>query len=212
MKTLTEVALQMASRGIFTRREAACWLKAQGDRLNALLKRAVGSGEVLRICRGIYCLNNRYLQNPVNPLELAQRLYGPSYISLESALSIHGWIPEAVFAVTSVSLERSRDFESPLGLFRYIRIPQKTFYAGVQRIEMDDHGSYLAASPLKALADYIYVHHCAWDSASPVRESLRVDEESLSGLTSEDFDPLMTNYASERVQRFLRGFRKDLGL
>jgi hypothetical protein len=34
------------------------------------------------------------------------------------------------------------------------------------------------ASPLKALADYVYAHRLDWASAGPIIESLRVDESS----------------------------------
>jgi hypothetical protein len=197
---------------MFTRQEAACWINAGGARLNALLKRAVGSGEILRIVRGLYCLDARFLRTRINPLELAQRVQGPSYISLESALSYHGWIPEAVYTVTSTSLERSRTFATPLGVFSYTRVPQSCFYIGVNRIVTEDGGSFLMAEPLKALADYVYVHHCPWDSATPVRESLRVDEQALEELDGSSFEPLLDHYRSRHLQRFLRGLRKDLGL
>lgn len=212
MKTLTEVALGRAVRGVFTRQEASCWINAGGARLNALLKRAVGSGELLRIIRGLYCLDNRFLHTRINPLELAQRIQGPSYISLESALSYHGWIPEAVYTVTSTSMERSRTFDTPLGVFSYTRVPQSCFYSGVNRIVTDEGGSFLIAEPIKALADYVYAHHCTWDSSTPVRESLRVDEHALAELDTSSFEPLLDQYRSRHMQRFLLGFRKDLGL
>lgn len=212
MKTMTEIAFERADRGIFTRAEAVCWIDDSGARLNALLKRAVGHGEILRIVRGLYCLDKRFLRFPINPLELALRIHGPSYISMESGLAYHGWIPEAVYTITSVSAERSRDFDTPLGMFCFMRIPQFQFYAGVTRIETGNGGSFLMAEPLKALADYVYVHHCQWDSVTPVLESLRVDEGSLKDLKSDSFDLLMNQYRAPAVRCFLAGMRKDLGL
>jgi hypothetical protein len=151
---------------------------------------------------------------------LAQRIYGPSYISLETALSYHGWIPEAVYAITSSSLSRSREFETPLGRFSFTRVPQRVFYMDIIRIEKDSGSnsesslhtgeSFLMASPLKALADYVYSHKLDWISASPVIESLRVDESSLAGIDSKVFDRLLINYSSRRLRRFLEGLRKDL--
>jgi hypothetical protein len=82
MKTITEIALQRAVRGVFTRREDACWVEAEGARLDALLKRAVAAEEVRRIRRGLFSLASRYIQCRLHPFELAQRIHGPSYISL----------------------------------------------------------------------------------------------------------------------------------
>jgi hypothetical protein len=210
MQTVTEIALEKAVRGVFTRPEVACWIGGSPDRQFSLLKRAMAAGEVVRIHRGLYCLATKYLSQRINPLVLGQTIYGPSYISLETALSYHGWIPEAVYAVTSTSLGRSREFDTPIGHFSFTRVPQETFYAEVTRVMKEDGGSFLLASPLKALADYVYAHRCDWNSAQPVVESLRVDESSLVGVDPASFDQLLANYPALRVRRFLKGLRKDL--
>jgi len=210
MQRLTEIAMAKTPSGIFTRPEVACWVGGSPQRQFSLLKRALASGEVMRVHRSLYCLADKYLRQKLDLRVLAQRIYGPSYVSLESALSYHGWIPEAVYAITSASLERSREHDTPLGHFSFTRVPQKTFYAEVQRVENADGGSFLLATPLKALADYVYVHKCDWDSTRPVVESLRVDGGLLASVEADGFDRLLANYSSRRVQRFLKGLRKDL--
>ncbi len=220
MQKLTEIVLEKSDTGIFTLMEFARWVGGSSNRRFALLKRALKSGEVIRIHRGLYCLASKYLRRKPDPLELAQHIYGPSYISLETALSYHGWIPEAVYAITSASMDRSREFETPLGHFSFTRIPQKVFYTEVTRIEKEvgsksepgvyASGSFLIASPLKALADYVYAHRLDWISTGPVIESLRVDESSLSGIKVETVESLLAIYSSRRVRRFLEGLRKDL--
>ncbi len=220
MQKLTETVLEKSDTGTFTLMEMARWIGGSSNRQFALLKRALKSAEIIRIHRGLYCLAVKYLRRKLDPLVVAQRIYGPSYISLETALSYHGWIPEAVYAITSASLGRSREFETPLGRFSFTRVPQKVFYTDVTRIEKSVGGSsepglhagesFLVASPLKALADYVYVHRLDWTSADPIIESLRVDESSMSDMVAEDFDRLLSNYTSLRVLRFLEGLRKDL--
>lgn len=91
-----------------------------------------------------------------------------------------------VYAITSASMNRSREFDTPLGHFSFTRIPQKVFYTEVTRIEKEVDSksepgfysgeSYLTASPMKALADYIYTHRLDWVSINPVIDSLRVEE------------------------------------
>jgi len=220
MQKLTETALEKSDAGTFTLMEMARWVGGSSNRRFALLKRALQSGEIIRIHRGLYCLATKYLRRKLDPLVLAQRIYGPSYISLETALSYHSWIPEAVYAITSTSMDRSREFETPLGHFSFTRIPQKVFYTEITRVEKDGTGksepgfdtgeSFLLASPLKALADYVYAHRLDWISASPVIESLRIDESSLAGIKVETFERLLANYSSRRVRRFLEGLRKEL--
>jgi phage terminase large subunit-like protein len=210
MQRLTEIAFEKASHGIFTRAEVSCWVGGSQQRQFSLVKRALASGEIVHVRRGLYCLAAKYLRQKVDPLVLAQRLYGPSYISLETALSYHDWIPEAVYAITSTSHDRSREFDTPLGHFSFTRVPQTTFYAEVARVEKESGSSFLLASPLKALTDYVHVHKRDWNSSRPVVESLRVDEGLLASVEGEAFDLLLANYPSLRVRRFLKGLRKDL--
>lgn len=210
MQRMTELTLERTEGRVFTREQAALWAGDRGARLNALLKRAVASREIWRIHRGLYCLSDRYGRGGINPLELAQRIHGPSYISLETALSHHGWIPEGVQAVTSATLERSRTFDTPIGLFSFTRVPQRAFLSGVRRVSTEGRAAFFMALPLKALADYVYSRRCDWRSGAPVVESLRVEPESLAELTGELFDEVMSAYDPGRVHRFLAGLRKDL--
>jgi hypothetical protein len=73
-------------------------------------------------------------------------------------------------------------------------------------------GFVFVASPLKALADYVYAHQCDWIGLAPVLGSLRVEEAELSALTGESFDALSGVYRSGRVRRFLDAARKELEL
>jgi hypothetical protein len=68
------------------------------------------------------------------------------------------------------------------------------------------------ASPMKALADYVYVNKKDWAELQPVAESLRIEREEFESVTSEDINALIENYTSRRVRKFLKGLRKDLKL
>jgi hypothetical protein len=210
MQRLTELALQQARRGVFTRTELGMWVGGSQDRQNGLLRRALRAGEIVRMHRGLYALAGRYLDRPLDPLVMAQRLHGPSYLSLETALSRHGWIPEHVTEVTSCTADRSRAFETPLGRFSYTRVPQHTLHVEVQRVEHVDGSSYLLATPWKALADYVYAYRRDWSSPRPVVNSLRVAEHHLDALEDATIERLLANYSSRRVRRFLDGLRRSL--
>jgi predicted transcriptional regulator of viral defense system len=210
MQTITEYAIERARRVVFTRQEAAFWAGCDGAALDGLLKRAVRAGEVWRYRRGLYGLAPRFSRVKVDLFALAQYLHGPSYLSLEAALAHHGWIPEAVYTVTCATCERSRSFETPLGLFAYTRIPQNEFFAGVRQETAADGGVFFVASPLKALADYIYVHRPAWKGPESARASLRIDEADWAALDGEMVNELEGVYRDARVLRFLDAVGKEL--
>jgi hypothetical protein len=82
----------------------------------------------------------------------------------------------------------------------------------VERIDLETGAAFFMAEPLKAMADLVYLTGCDWNSAKPVVESLRVEEENLGELKAEDFEEIAECYRSGRVRKFLVGLRKDLGL
>ena len=82
-------------------------------------------------------------------------IYSPSYISLEYALSKYSLIPERVYSITSICLNRSRTFRTPLGTFTYKKRPLAIYPIGIKRIEIPHEGNYLIAEPEKALVDFI---------------------------------------------------------
>jgi predicted transcriptional regulator of viral defense system len=212
MNTLTEKVFECVPYSDFTSWDVANLFPGSGDRRYSLVKRAISKGEIIHIRRGLYCLAPRYQKKSINLYALAQRIYGPSYISLESALSWHGWIPEAVYTVTSVSFKKAKEFNTPLGVFSYNRIPQKLFYADVERLADEAGNIFLMADPIKALSDYVYVHKKDWTGLEPVVESLRVEEEEFASITASEFNSLIENYGSQRVQKFIKGLKKDLKL
>ncbi len=196
----------------FTTQELAALFPCSEDCRYGLVKRALAKGEIIDIRRGLYCLAPQYQKKSMNLFAVAQLVYGPSYISMETALSWHGWIPEAVQAVTSASFKKAKEFRTPLGLFSYVRVPQKVFYTEVQRRTDAAGNVFLMASPLKALADYVYVRKKDWTGIEPVAGSLRVEPEAWEQITPSALDALAGGYTSARVRRFLEGLRKDLHL
>lgn len=212
MNTLTEKIFECVPYNDFTSRDVVNLLPGSEDRRYGLVKRAIANGEIIHIRRGLYCLAPKYQKKSINPYALAQRVYGPSYISLESALSWHGWIPEAVYTVTSASFQKAKEFNTPLGVFSYNRIPQKLFYAGVERLADEAGNIFFMAKPMKALSDYVYVHKKKWMGLKPVVESLRVEKEEFASITATELNFLTENYLSRRVQKFIKGFKKDLNL
>lgn len=83
--------------------------------------------------------------------------YRPSYVSLESALSRYGFIPEGVFQITSCTTLKTNSFNTPVGNFSYRHLKPSLFF-GYQLEEWNDH-RYAMAGPEKTLIDYLYLHN-----------------------------------------------------
>ena len=153
------------------------------------IARMIQSGELLQLRRGLYATRKN-----LNPLGLAASIYGPSYISFETALSFHGLIPEAVYEITSATLKRPKEFENAFGRFRYRRVPEKVFPAGIERVA-ESELPFLVASPTKALCDRIALEP-RMRSISDVKrwaDLMRLNEEI-------DFDPAVLAECAEHYK------------
>ncbi len=175
----------------------------------SLLKRAVATKELIHLRRGLYLLSEKNRRHSLNLFVIAQKIQGPSYISFESALSQHGWIPEAVFGITSASLKRSKTFKTPVGIFSYQKVVANPFLVQIDLVSTEE-GNYYLASPWRALADYVYVYKKDWKNLNPLIHSLRIEEESFAGSKKEDLEELLQIYSHYGVQRFLKGVMKEL--
>ncbi|MDO8662117.1 MAG: hypothetical protein Q7K98_02700 [Candidatus Omnitrophota bacterium] len=104
----------------------------------------------LKIRNGLYTLR---IDQPREET-IANRLYAPSYISFEYALSHYGIIPESVYTITSATTRITRQFVVNNKSFTYSHI-KKQAYRGY-KTEKIGGMTVLMAEPEKALVDYLY--------------------------------------------------------
>ena len=112
-------------------------------------------GLVIRIKRNLYVVSPKIHNREISRELLANHLYGPSYVSLESALSYYGLIPERVYSMLSVCSKQYKQYNTPLGNFEYIKAPENYFPIGINQEIVNDSYAFLIASPEKALCDKI---------------------------------------------------------
>jgi predicted transcriptional regulator of viral defense system len=89
------------------------------DARKAIIKRAVHEGYLQRLRRDYYLIRNIANKPIINTFELAQFIYGPSYIGFESALSYHEWIPERVAVTCSATVKQTKSFNTSVGEFSF---------------------------------------------------------------------------------------------
>jgi len=114
----------------------------------------VKKGNLLRLKNGMYAFAKD--KGKIKGEEIAAFLYEPSYLSLESALSWHGFIPEMVYAYVSLTARINRKFTNAFGTFLYRHIKPELFWGYTEM--KTEHGHYLLAEPEKALLDYLYLN------------------------------------------------------
>jgi len=119
------------------------------DRKN--LVRWQEKGLVLKLRNKWYALPEK-IRDEADLFMVANAIYVPSYVSLESAFAFYGWIPEGVFTVTSVTTLKTAFFSNETGHFQYTNIKKSLFFG------FWFPGNLRMAEPEKALLDYLYLH------------------------------------------------------
>jgi hypothetical protein len=215
MQTMTEKVLLLSPpgglfdetvvRNLFSDRSEAA--------RKVLVHRAVSAGEIIRLRPGLFLLAPEFRKTHPHPFVLAAVLHSPSHVSLESALSCHGLIPEAVFQVGSVTSARSRTFRTPVGVFSFIRVPASNPRAGVQALKVDGRSWAFVATPLRAIADLIYTRRdVSWakDGLAFLTESMRIERDDLENCSFEALDEVCESLRSRRTTDYLRGLYREL--
>jgi hypothetical protein len=124
-------------------------------RPNDKISEWVKSGELLSIRRGLYIPGPETGLPVPEPFLIANHLRGPSYVSLEAALSYWGFIPERVYEITSVTLKTAKKYDTPIGRFNYQYLPAPYYSFGIERIELAPKQTALVASREKAVCDKV---------------------------------------------------------
>lgn len=163
------------------------------------LTRWVSTGKIYQLRRSVYCLAPPYQKVVPHPFLIANCLQPGSYVSLQSALSYHGMIPEWVPVTTSVTTRRPQDFNTPLGQFHFQHVHVNWFY-GYKLIELGEKQTAFVATPEKALLDLIYLQPKG-ETMNYLR-SLR-----LQAMDKIDFDQVLRFGESSKKPKLMRAIK-----
>ncbi len=171
------------------------------------ISRMVKNGELIRLKNGFFLIASKISEGTIPYEQVANLLYGPSYVSLEWALSFYGMIPERVHTITSMALGRSKEFHTPVGDFTYFRLSSNRYSIGiVQKPASDSIGSFLIASPEKALADLVF-KTCKNLNKDQLKqellESKRISHECFYQLDKVLLKEIASQYRSKNVNYLL---------
>ena len=194
-----------------------CLLGALADYDNPRNKitRLLDSGLVVRIRKGLYCFGRSFRKRMPAREYLANLIYGPSYVSLDYALSYHGFIPENVVTVTSVTPIRSAEFATPLGNFSYKMLLGERYSYGADLVSAGD-ASFLIAGPEKALIDKVWVDkrfsgRNVSDFGIYLTEDLRIESDMLNTLNQRLLLAIADAYDSLKIYNLIKFLKQMKG-
>ncbi|MGB4333629.1 MAG: hypothetical protein WBJ41_02125 [Chromatiaceae bacterium] len=214
MQTLTEQLIRAGWAGqVISQAQLARLLDGTPQRRYNLVNRALQHGELLQLRRGLYLLAPHLHGRPPHPFVLAQALQPGSYVSFETALSFHGWIPESVPVTLSV-LPGRRRLESDLmalGLFRFypLALRRGHFLAAVDRQVFVDRAG-LVAQPLRALLDIVCLRKLEDADIKALLPAMRIDAERLRQTPARTWQALRQVYAHQRLSNAIETLQQAM--
>ncbi|MCU0576763.1 MAG: hypothetical protein MUD15_08085 [Desulfobacterota bacterium] len=173
-------------------------LTGQGTLYDYQLTRWVQKGYLLKLKNGIYAFARD--AGKIRGEEVASRLYQPSYLSLESALSHYGIIPEMVFVYVSVTPKITRTFENVLGRFVYRHVKSALFW-GYSEVKTET-GRFLMAEPEKAVLDYLYLNMAKINSEEDYMNLRFNDDRLRETLDRVKFHRYLKAFAVKKIERW----------
>lgn len=207
---MTVLVKEISAAGLGSRildeRQLAELVGGSSARRYGLVNRAIKEGALVRVKRGAYVLGAPYRADPVHPFAVAQSLLPGSYVSFETALSYHGWIPESVFTTASVSPGRKTlEYETEaFGSFAFhpLAIHDYRLLTGVDRTSLGKLTA-LVAQPLRAILDLVTLRKQPWQGLDWLTSGMRIDEAQLFALKRQDIAALKPVYKHKAVNAFL---------
>ena len=153
------------------------------DKINELVKKET----LIKIRRGLYVVGkNLRSTNPETTL-ISNHLYSPSYVSMDTALSYWGMIPERVFEITCCTTRINKKFKTTIGTFSYTSLPLPYNSLGIEKLSLTPKQTILIGSPEKSLCDKIIttsgiLFRSKKQVIEYLTEDLRIDVDTLSKL------------------------------
>ncbi|MFA6637034.1 MAG: hypothetical protein WCV56_08065 [Candidatus Omnitrophota bacterium] len=165
-------------------------------------------GYITKLTSNFYVFSDVDIDDPF-VRRIGNKIYSPSYVGLESALSYYGLIPEAVFQITSVSSRKTRNIQTPISNFNYRSIHKRLFWG--YSLNTETSHDFLISDPEKTVLDYLYLNTHLDDIRS--LEELRFNRE-VSGdlLNVAKLKEYLKIFSHDRLTRSIAKLMKVLNV
>lgn len=162
------------------------WLK-EYKRPNDKILGLKAQGFLEPLKKGLYIAGPAISATKPDTFLVANHLLGPSYVSLETALSFYGLIPERVYEISSMTTKAPRSFKTAMGQFTYTRLPLPYYSFGLEMHQLPSNQYAIVASPQKALCDKIVTTsgltlRSVRNAYDYLVDDMRIDESALKEL------------------------------
>ncbi len=178
--------LQTSGKKIFTLTDLAKLLQIENDSYASVVaNRLIKQSILVRVAKGYFFLAG----NEPADFELANALYAPSYISLESALNFYGILIQSPQQITSVAVKRTKRLMAAGKAYSYAHLDQR-YFTNYERVD-----NFLIATPEKALVDTMFF-------VALGRASLSIEELNLQDINRRKVKVLAAKIRNQAFKKY----------
>jgi len=163
-------------------------------------------GYIKKIRRGYYIFADQSLNEAVL-FNIANKIYSPSYISFETALSNYGLIPESVYGITSATSNKTNRFKTGVGEFMYRSLKPELIF-GYKLIALGGV-SYKMAEIEKTILDYFYINPQLNTEADFFELRFNADE-FRARADFEKFKKYLVLFGNKKLEQRIKKFLKHI--
>lgn len=166
-------------------------------------------GWVTSLRKGLYLLGpqDRTVEPPL--FYLANQIFIPSYVSLESALAHYRLIPEFVSAATSVTVRKTCRFENAFGVFTYQHLRPEGFF-GFEPTRVSEDLTALVATPEKAVVDFLYFNLPRFSVSDPSVFTDSYRFQNISGLGPKRLRAYAKRFGTKKLLSVVELFIREI--
>ncbi|MBU1322952.1 hypothetical protein KKE48_05865 [Patescibacteria group bacterium] len=159
-------------------------------------------GYIKKIIKNYYIFSDNQVDEETL-FYIANKIYNPSYISLEMVLAYYHLIPESIYGLTSITTKKTAIFKTKVGDFSYRSVKPELFF-GYSLVDYQGQKIKLAEVE-KAILDYLYLNsHLKTESDfSELRLNLA---ELLASWNETKFNQYLTVFANKRLNVRAKNF------
>mgnify|MGYP001566738044 FL=1 len=180
--------LQASGKKVFTSADLQKILQTKSDTYSYIVAgKLVKEGVLERVSKGYYILTS----NRPSDFEIANALYRPSYISLDSALNYYGILVQSPQQINSVTTKRVTAIKNGGKIFSFVQISPK-YFSDYQIVD-----NFLIATPEKALVDMMF-------TVALGRASLSVEELNLQLIDKNKVDELASKIKNQAFKNYYK--------
>ncbi len=164
---------------------------------------------IKRLSNNFYIFSNIFLNDSILK-QIANKIYSPSYIALESALSYYNLIPEAVFQVKSITTKKTKKIQNDIANFSYQTIKNSLFFG--YSLKEESHNTFFISDPEKTILDFLYFnpHLTSENDFEALRLNQDVFQEIICLTRLHNYLDLFNHQRlAKSLKTFLRGFHVE---